>query len=53
MVLDEKRVIELSVTRGPAVVYADNQDEEIALAEGDTVKIRKSSQTAKIVRPQK
>jgi NAD+ kinase len=50
MVLGENSVIELEVTRGPAVVFADNQEAMIELATGDQVTIKKSGQTAKIVR---
>lgn len=51
MVLDEKRTIKLSITRGPAIVYADNQDDSILLGESDLVTIKKTEDTAKVVIP--
>ena len=52
IVLKENRTIAIHITRGPAVVYADNQEESISLNTGERVVIRKSTQFAKIVRPQ-
>lgn len=51
IVLKENRTIAIHITRGPAVVYADNQEESISLNTGERVVIRKSKQFAKIVRP--
>ncbi len=51
MVLDDKRIIKLSIKRGPAVVYADNQDDSMLLQENDVVIIKKSEDTAKIAIP--
>jgi len=50
IVLKENRRIRLTVTRGPAVVYADNQKEMIILQPGDKVSIKKSDKTAQIVK---
>ncbi len=49
-VLDGARTIEACITRGPAEVYADNQAEGIALAEGERVLVRRASQPARLVR---
>ncbi len=49
VVLKENREIKLKVTRGPAIVYADNQTEAIDIDNGDEVLIRKSSKIAKIL----
>lgn len=49
IVVDEQSVIQVSVTRGPGVVTADNDEREIPLATGDIVSIQKSADTAKII----
>jgi NAD+ kinase len=51
IVLKEDSVIELTVSRGPANVYADNHDEYIELTEGDKVLIKKSPLFAQVVVP--
>jgi NAD+ kinase len=51
MVLKDDSVIELTITRGPAEVFADNSLESIVLGEGDKIVIRKSSEFAQIVLP--
>ena len=51
MVVSDESVIEMTITRGPAVVYADNHEETVDLAEGETVAIKKSSSTAKLLVP--
>lgn len=51
MVLKEDAVIELTVTRGPAEVYADNNELFIELNPGDKVTVRKSSEFAEIICP--
>jgi len=51
MVLKENSEIVVKITRGPAVAYADNSDEEIALASGDEIVIKKSESIAKIIKP--
>ncbi len=50
MILEEGSRIELSLTRGPAIVYADNHEKMFDMEEGDTVLIEKSKEKAKIVR---
>jgi len=49
-VLKEDSVIKLSLVRGPAVIYADNQREVIELQEGDEISIKKSDQKVVLVR---
>ena len=49
VVLDDQAVIKLEVTRGPAVVYADNQKEYLELKEGEEVAIRQSVKKARWV----
>lgn len=49
MVLNEDSVIKLKITRGPAVIYSDNQKEYISLKDNDEVEIKKSSHIAKII----
>jgi NAD+ kinase len=51
MVLQDNSVIELTVTRGPAEVFADNNTDSIILDDGDKVLIKKSSEFAQIVYP--
>lgn len=50
VVLAEQRTIVLKLTRGPANIYADNQDEVIALETGESVTIKKAAAPARIVR---
>lgn len=50
IVLKESAVIRIRITRGPAVVYADNKEEALELREGDEVEIRKSDAVARVVR---
>jgi len=49
VVLKEDRKIKLKITRGPAIVYADNQTNILEADKGDEIFIKKSSQVAKIV----
>ena len=49
IVLKEDGVVELDIVRGPAIAFADNQGQEIALDEKDTIQIKKSSEVAKIL----
>jgi NAD kinase len=49
VVLDDSKIIKLEITRGPALVYADNQDDMIELKEGDEVTIKKSASVAQWV----
>ena len=48
LVLDDNSIIKLQITRGPAVMVADNVAEQIILKEGDIVEIKKSTKVAKI-----
>lgn len=50
MVLEDGAVVRMRVVRGPAFVYADNQENAIPLADGDEVVIEKSSEAAHIIR---
>ncbi len=50
MVLKEDSEIVVKITRGKAIVYADNNDEEIILDNGDQVLIKKYKNKAKIVK---
>ena len=49
VVLSEQRNIEITITRGPAQVYSDNQDEVVTIIEGEKVSIQKSKSLARIV----
>ncbi len=49
IVIKEDSTVQFILTRGPAIVYADNKDENIELVEGDVVEIRKAGTTATIV----
>ena len=49
MVLDESAVISIKITRGPAMIFGDNQPGEIILQDGESIEIKKSSQVARIV----
>jgi NAD+ kinase len=49
VVLKENRKIKIKITRGPAMVYADNQPRVLEVKEGDEILIQKSSQVAKII----
>ena len=50
MVLKENSKIELEITRGPAIVFADNQENNITLGVGDIITIKKSEEVTRIVR---
>lgn len=50
MVLPDTSEIRLQIVRGPAIVYADNQDKGILVAEGDEVAIKKSEQIFNLIR---
>lgn len=50
IVLRDDRTITMTITRGPAIAWADNQEHRIALGEGDTVLVQKSKEVGKIVR---
>jgi NAD+ kinase len=49
MVLKENSKIELEITRGPAVVFADNIDDKITLDVGDSIVIEKYKEVTKLV----
>jgi len=49
MVLKDNSEIKVKITRGKAVAYADNSDEEIILNDHSEVFIKKSEETAKII----
>lgn len=51
VVLKEDSVINITIARGHATVYADNQAEEIAVAQGSEIVIHKSNKRAHIVVP--
>ena len=50
MVLEEDSEIKISIERGPAHVYADNQEDSFELNEGDDIVIRKSREKARIIK---
>jgi len=50
MVVRDDSEIKIQIIRGPAVVYADNQKECIELNEGAEALVRRSSQTAKVIK---
>lgn len=50
IVLKTDVVIHVEIVRGPAMCYADNQDEEILLNEGDVVEVKKGDGVMKAVR---
>jgi NAD kinase len=50
IVLDEKSEIKIKIKRGPAVVYADNQEECFDLKEGDEIIVKKSEEKTRLVR---
>jgi NAD+ kinase len=50
MILKEDSKIELEITRGPVVIFADNQDDKIILEIGDKILITKSVEIARMVK---
>jgi len=50
VVLKDDVDIRVTITRGPAVVFGDNQEESVALEAGDEVLIKKSSEIARLVK---
>lgn len=48
LVLDEKSVVKITVTRGPGVLLADNSPERITVKEGDTVILEKAQKEAHV-----
>ena len=49
VVLDDQKTIRIKITRGIVGVYADNQEENLQLKEGDEVIIKKSASVAQWV----
>ena len=49
LVLDEAAVVEVEIVRGQAVLVADNNPHIIDLIEGQTIKIQKAPETAKVI----
>ena len=49
IVLGDEKTIKVKIIRGPAVVYADNQEEHLDLKEGDEISIKKSDSVAQWV----
>ncbi|PIP87047.1 hypothetical protein COW81_02340 [Candidatus Campbellbacteria bacterium CG22_combo_CG10-13_8_21_14_all_36_13] len=50
MVLNENRIIEIEITRGPVHVFADNQTKYLVVEEGERIKIKKHKTPTKIIR---
>ena len=50
IVVTDDRVVRVKITRGPAVCYADNQEESIRLLEGEYIDVKKSKQVGRIIR---
>ncbi len=50
MVLKEDSEIMIKIVRGPAMAYADNNETEISLNDGDEIEIKKSRDIAKIIK---
>lgn len=50
VVLSDKRKIEIEITRGPAIVFADNQDKMLELGVSDKILISKSDKKFKLIR---
>lgn len=49
LVVTENSVIEVEITRGPAIATTDNGEDEIPLSTGDHITIKRHDQTAKII----
>ncbi len=49
VILKEDSAIKMSIVRGPAIVYADNQEESIELNDGSSVLIKKSKTYANVL----
>lgn len=50
MVIKEDAEIRIKIIRGPAVAYADNDETEITLDDGDIIEIKKSKDMARIIK---
>ena len=53
MVLGDDSVISMKIIRGPAIVYADNQEFSTTVDADDMIEIKKSKHFAQIVAPEK
>ncbi len=49
IVLKEDSVMKIKIIRGPAFIYADNQEEHIELNDNDEAVVKKSSHSVKII----
>ena len=49
LVLPEDTVVKIKITRGPALLVADNDPKQLELAEGDEVRLSKSDETAVVL----
>jgi len=49
IVLNNKRHIHISITRGPGLIFGDNQEKEFVLVENDEVEIYESDKTFNII----
>jgi NAD+ kinase len=49
MVIRSDSIIKIIITRGPALIFADNQEKEIEVKTGDEITIKKSNNLAKIL----
>lgn len=50
VVLDSRRKIKIEITRGPAEVFADNQEEFFDVKEGDVLDVGEIEETIKLIR---
>jgi NAD kinase len=49
IVLKEDVVVCIEIVRGPALCYGDNQEEDVSLATGDVVEVKKSKEVMKMI----
>jgi NAD kinase len=50
MVLKDDSIIEIEITRGPAYLFADNQERKVKVNEGEKIQIQKSSKLTRLVK---
>jgi NAD kinase len=50
MVLKEDSIIEIEITRGPAYLFADNQEKKVKINEGEKIQIKKSNKITKLIK---
>jgi NAD+ kinase len=50
MVLEETDIVTIAITRGPGLVYADNQEDSIHVNEGDEISVKMSKHAAQLIR---